>query len=47
MSEVGLGEHGGALEGDNKRVALLIAVLALMLAFAEILGQRAQIETLQ
>ena len=40
-------EHGHGLEGENKKVALLIAVLALLLAFAEILGQRAQTETLQ
>ena len=39
--------HGHGLEGENRKVALLIAVLALLLAFAEILGQSAQIETLQ
>ena len=33
------GDHGGA---ENKRIALLIAVLALVLAFAETLGKSAQ-----
>ena len=39
--------HGHGLEGQNKQVALLIAVLALMLAIAEIFGQSAQTEALQ
>ncbi len=40
------GGHGGGgrqlLEGRNKRVALLIAVIALLLAFSETLGKSAQ-----
>lgn len=39
------GGHG-AVEGSNKRVALLIAVLALFLAFSETLGKGAQTEAL-
>ena len=40
MSGVGHGgEHGG---GENKRIALLISVLALVLAFSETLGKSAQ-----
>ena len=40
--------HGGHDHGsDNKKIALLISVLALMLAVAEILGQKAQTQTLQ
>ena len=39
----GHGAHGS----ENKTVALIIAVLALMLAVAEILGQKAQTQTLQ
>jgi hypothetical protein len=40
-------EHGGAreqalLEGTNKKIALLIAVIALLLAFSETLGKSAQ-----
>jgi hypothetical protein len=34
--------HGGGDHGDNKRVALLISVLALVLAFSETLGKSAQ-----
>ena len=42
------GGHGpGAHGSENKTVALIIAVLALMLAVAEILGQKAQTQTLQ
>ena len=43
------GGHGhGAEHGDsNKKVGLLISVFALMLAVAEILGQKAQTQTLQ
>jgi hypothetical protein len=41
------GGHGAAHGSENKTVALIIAVLALMLAVAEILGQKAQTETLQ
>ena len=44
MSGHGHGAHGGE---ENKKVALLISVLALMLAVAEILGQSAQTKTLQ
>ncbi|WP_430911333.1 DUF4337 domain-containing protein [Methylobacterium sp. sgz302541] len=36
----------GAIEGSNKRVALLISVLALCLAFSETLGKGAQTEGL-
>lgn len=39
----GAGEHGES----NKKVALLISVLALFLAISEILGQKAQTHTLQ
>lgn len=40
--------HGGHDHGpENKKVALLISVLALLLAVAEILGQKAQTQTLQ
>lgn len=39
--------EGHGLEGENKRVALLIAILALLLAIAEIMGQGAQTEALQ
>lgn len=35
-------EHGAPLEGLNKRIALLIAVIALFLAFSETLGKSAQ-----
>lgn len=40
----GHGAHGGE---ENKKVALIISVLALFLAVAEILGQKAQTQTLQ
>src|SRR5512141_1956714 len=46
MSGVGHGhgpEHGGP---ENKRIALLIAVLALVLAFSETLGKGAQTQAL-
>ena len=36
------GAHGHADSGGNKRVALLISVLALVLAFSETLGKAAQ-----
>ena len=39
------GGHG-AIEGSNKRVALLISVLALFLAFSETLGKAAQTDAL-
>lgn len=38
--------HGHAEHGGNKKVALLIAVLALVLAFAETLGKGAQTSAL-
>jgi|SRR5215471_10305703 len=38
--------HGGIVEGANKRIAILISVLALMLAIAETLGKSAQTEAL-
>jgi hypothetical protein len=38
----GGGGHGKGLEGRNKRIALLIAVIALFLAFSETLGKSAQ-----
>ena len=38
--------HGHAEHGGNKRVALLISVLALVLAFAETLGKAAQTNAL-
>lgn len=44
MSGHGHGAHGGE---ENKKVALLISVLALLLSVAEILGQSAQTKTLQ
>jgi hypothetical protein len=44
MSGHGHGAHGSE---ENKKVALLISVLALLLAVAEILGQSAQTKTLQ
>ena len=40
--------HGSHDHGpENKKVALLISILALLLAVAEILGQKAQTQTLQ
>jgi hypothetical protein len=39
------GGHG-AVEGSNKRVALLISVLALFLAFSETLGKAAQTDAI-
>ncbi|MCJ2014007.1 DUF4337 domain-containing protein [Methylobacterium sp. J-076] len=39
------GGHG-AVEGSNKRVALLISVLALFLAFSETMGKASQTEAL-
>lgn len=36
------GGHGGLVEGENKKIALLIAVLALLLAFSEAGGKNAQ-----
>src|SRR3954466_15528306 len=40
------GGHGHADHGDNKGVALLISVLALVLAFSETLGKAAQTSAL-
>ena len=39
------GGHG-AIEGSNKRVALLISILALFLAFSETLGKAAQTDSI-
>ena len=42
--EIKHGEHGGGkdlLNDQNKKVALLIAVIALLLAFSETLGKSA------
>lgn len=36
----------GHVDGSNKKVALLISVLALVLAFSETLGKAAQTEAL-
>ena len=36
------GRHGGLLDNINKKIALLIGVLALLLAFSETLGKSAQ-----
>jgi Domain of unknown function (DUF4337) len=41
----GHGGHGAA-EGDNKKIAILISVLALFLAIAELLGKSAQTDAL-
>ena len=40
----GEGHHGGKnlIEGRNKKIALLIAIIALCLAFSETLGKSAQ-----
>lgn len=43
MSGHGHGGHGG----ENKTVALIISILALLLAIAELMGQKAQTLTLQ
>src|SRR5215470_16351849 len=43
-------EHGhghGIVEGENKRIAILISVLALFLAISETLGKSAQTEALK
>src|SRR3954470_16444537 len=40
------GGHGHADHGGNKRIALLISVLALLLALAETLGKNAQMAAL-
>jgi hypothetical protein len=42
MSGVGHGHGDGIGSAENKRIALLIAVLALVLAFSETLGKSAQ-----
>ena len=42
--------HGaghGVVEGDNKKIAILISVLALFLAIAETLGKSAQTDALR
>ena len=38
----GHGEEKSLIEGRNKKIALLIAVIALFLAFSETLGKSAQ-----
>jgi plasmid stabilization system protein ParE len=40
------GGHGGHVDPHNKEIALLIAVLALVLAFSETLGKSAQVDAL-
>lgn len=44
--EHGKGGHGGGHDSLNKRIALVIAVLALILAFSETLGKSAQTSAL-
>jgi hypothetical protein len=41
------GGHGPSIEGNNKYVALLIAMLALCLAFSEMLGKNAEKASMQ
>jgi hypothetical protein len=41
----GHGGHG-AVEGDNKKIAIVISILALFLAIAELLGKSAQTDAL-
>src|SRR5215467_6098808 len=41
------GHDHGILEGENKRIAILISVLALFLAIAETLGKSAQTDALK
>ena len=40
------GGHGGHVDPNNKQIALLISVLALVLAFSETLGKSAQVDAL-
>src|SRR5262245_21596515 len=44
----GHGDHGGhgLVEGENKKIAILISILALFLAIAETLGKSAQTDAL-
>ena len=42
----GKGGHGGGHDSQNKRIALVISVLALFLAFSETLGKSAQTSAL-
>src|SRR3972149_2290115 len=42
----GGGGHGGGHDSQNKRIALVISVLALFLAFSETLGKSAQTSAL-
>jgi hypothetical protein len=46
MGENGMSGGHGAVEGSNKKIALLISVLALFLAFAETLAKSAQTSAL-
>ena len=40
--------HGHAMvEGDNKKIAMLISVLALLLALAEMFGKSAQTDAIR
>jgi len=39
-------EHAGHASGENKKIALLIAIIALCLAFSETLGKGAQTEAI-
>ncbi len=41
------GGHGPSVEGSNKYIALMIAVLALCLAFSEMLGKNAEKASVQ
>ncbi len=41
------GGHGPSVEGNNKYIALMIAVLALCLAFSEMLGKNAEKASVQ
>jgi Domain of unknown function (DUF4337) len=41
------GGHGSSIEGSNRYIALLIAVLALFLAFSEMLGKNAEKASMQ
>jgi hypothetical protein len=41
------GGHGPSIDGNNKYIALLIAVLALFLAFSEMLGKNAEKASMQ
>lgn len=42
----GAGDHHGPVEGENKKIAILISVLALFLAISETVGKSAQTSAL-